>query len=37
MKICRKCTKELYSFLAIAITLSPDNHLRFRKNLLDSF
>ena len=36
MKIYRNCTNEPYSFLAIDTTLPADNHLRFRKNLLDS-
>ena len=36
MKIYRKCTKEPYTFLTIDTTLPVDNHLRFRKNLLDS-
>ena len=36
LKIYRNCTKELYSFSTIDTTLPADNHLRFRKNLLDS-
>ena len=36
LKIYRKCTSEPYSFLTIDTTLTADNHLRFRKNLLDS-
>ena len=36
MKIYRNCTKEPYSFLTNDTTLPVDNHLRFRKNLLDS-
>ena len=36
MTIYRKCTKESYSFLAIATMLPANNYLRFRKNLLDS-
>ena len=36
MKICRNFTNEPYSFLTIDTTLPADNHLRFRKNLLDS-
>ena len=35
MKIYKKCTAKPYSFLAIDITLSSDNLLRFRKNLLE--
>ena len=33
MKICKKCTKEPYSFLVNDTTMSSDNPLRFRKNL----
>ena len=36
IKVCRKCTKEPYSFLTIEATLPAYNHLRFRKNLLDT-
>ena len=35
MKIYRKCTKKACSFLTIDITLPVDNHLGFRKYLLD--
>ena len=34
MKICKKCTAEPYSFLVNDTTLSSDDPLRFRKNLL---
>ena len=34
MNIHKKCTKEPYSFLVNDTTLSSDNPLRFRKNLL---
>ena len=34
MKIYKKCTIEPYSFLINDITLSLDNPLRFRENLL---
>ena len=37
MKIYRKCTKEPYSFLTIDTTLPANDHLRFSKNLSDSF
>ena len=36
MKISRNCAKEPYSFLTIDTTLTADNPLRFRKNLLSS-
>ena len=36
MKIYRNCAKEPYSFLTIDTTLTADNPLRFRKNLLSS-
>ena len=36
MRIYRKCTSEIYSFLTIDNTLPADNSLRFRRNLLDS-
>ena len=36
MKIYRNCTKEPYSFLTIDTTLTADNPLRFKKNVLDS-
>ena len=36
LKTYRNCTKEPYSFLNIDITVSTNNPLRFRKNLLDS-
>ena len=35
MKIYKKCIVEQYSFLVNDTTLSSDNPLRFRKNLLD--
>ena len=35
MKTYRKCISEPYSFLVIDTTLSTDNSLRFRKNLLE--
>ena len=35
MKIFKKCTAKPYSILVIDITLSSDNPLRFRKNLLE--
>ena len=34
IKVCKKCTAELYSFLVNHATLPSDNPLRFRKNLL---
>ena len=34
MNIYKKCTKEPYSFLVNDTTLSSDDSLRFRKNLL---
>ena len=34
MKVYKKCTAELYSFLVIDTTLPSDNPLKFRKNLL---
>ena len=34
MKLCKDYTKEQYSFLVNDTTLSSDNPLRFRKNLL---
>ena len=34
MKVCKDHTKEPYSFLVNYTTLSSDNPLRFRKNLL---
>ena len=37
IKIYRECTKEPYSFLTIDATLPVSNHLRFRKNLFDSY
>ena len=36
-KIYRECTKEPFSFLTIDSTLPASNHLRFRKNLFDSY
>ena len=35
MKSYRKCISEPYSILTIDTTLPANNHLRFRKNLLD--
>ena len=37
IKIYRECTKDPYSFLTIDATLPVSNHLRFRKNLFDSY
>ena len=37
MKIYRKRTSEPYSFLTIDTTLSANNPLRYRKNLLLSY
>ena len=37
MKIYRKCTEELYSFLTIDTTLPSSNPLRFRKKLFHSY
>ena len=34
MKVYKKCTAELYSFLVIDTILPSDNPLKFRKNLL---
>ena len=36
MNVYRKCTNKPYCFLTIDTTLSDNNPLRFRKNLLDS-
>ena len=36
MNIYKKCTNRPYYFLTIDSTLSANNPLRFRKNLLDS-
>ena len=36
IKIYRKCTKEPYNTLAIDVTLSSSNSLRFRENLFDT-
>ena len=36
LKFYRNCTKKPYSFLTIDTALPADNHMRFRKNLLDS-
>ena len=35
IKIHKKCTAELYSFLVNDTTLASDNPLRFRKNLFN--
>ena len=35
MNVYRKCTSEPYSFLTFDTTLSANNPLPFRKNLLD--
>ena len=35
VKIYKKCTAKLYSFLVNDTTLPSDNPLRFRKNLLE--
>ena len=35
MRLYKKCTAKLYSFLAIDTTLASDNPLRFRKNLVE--
>ena len=35
MNLYKKCTAKPYSFLVINATLSSDNLLRFRKNLLE--
>ena len=35
MKVYKKCTSEPYSFLTTDTALPADNHLRFRKNLLN--
>ena len=35
MNLYKKCTAKPISFLAIDITLASDNHLHFRKNLLE--
>ena len=37
VKICRECTRKLYSFLTIDTTLPASDPLRFRKNLFDSY
>ena len=36
MNLCKKSTVEPYYFLVIDTTLSSDNSLRFRKNLLET-
>ena len=36
MKSYRNCTNEPYSFLTVDATLPANNHLRFKKDLLDS-
>ena len=36
LMIYRKCTKKAYSFLIIDTTLSANNSLRFKKNILNS-
>ena len=36
-KIYRECTKQPYNFLAIDITLTISDPLRFRKTLFDSY
>ena len=35
IKICKKCTSKLYSFLVNDASLASDNTLRFRKNLFN--
>ena len=35
IKINKKCTAEPYSFLVNITTLTSNNHIRFRKNLLN--
>ena len=35
MKICKRCTANLYSFLIIDTTLPSDIPLRFRKNIVE--
>ena len=35
MSLYKKCTTKPYSFLVIDAALASDNHLRFRKNLLE--
>ena len=37
VRIYRECTRKLYSFLTIDITLSASDSLRFRKNFLPSY
>ena len=37
VKICRECTRKLYSFLTTDTTLPASDPLRFRKNLFDSY
>ena len=37
IKIYRECTKEPYNFLTIDTALPDSDHLRFRKNLFDSY
>ena len=36
INICRKCTREQYSFLIVDTTLPANNSIKIRKNLLDS-
>ena len=36
IKMYRECTKELYDFFTIDITLPSSNTLRIRKNLFDT-
>ena len=35
INLFKKCTSKPYSFLVVDATLASDNHLRFRKNLLE--
>ena len=35
MNLCKKCTAKPYPLLVVDATLASDNHLRFRKNLLE--
>ena len=35
LNLYKKCTEKRYSFLVINATLASDNHLHFKKNLLE--
>ena len=37
LNLCKKCTQKPYSSLVIGTAVASDNHLRFRKNLLEIY